>query len=115
MKKTSLFLVSCALGAALFMAGCSMTVPVRGQFQSGAVKFSGQATGYMGGSGVLHVTTTDGIVCDGDFVYVNYRQGEGTFVCSDGRSGPFSFVSSGRSGTGTGIIGDEPITFTFGK
>lgn len=109
---SSLFFVALPV---LFLSACSMTVPVKGQFASGSQSFSGTATGYIGGTGNLKVTSTDGITCTGDFVYVTSRKGEGTFVCSDGRSGPFQFVSNGSSGTGTGQIGNEMVTFTFGK
>ena len=69
----------------------------------------------MGGDGDLTIIASNGLTCTGDFVYVTRRNGEGTFVCSDGRSGPFSFVSAGSRGTGTGKIGNDIVTFTFGK
>lgn len=92
-----------------------MTVPVKGQTTTGSQTFSGTATGGMDGSGTINLKSSSGLTVTGDFVYVNGRQGEGTFVASDGRTGPFSFVSTGSKGTGTGRIGNETITFTFGK
>ena len=115
MRKTTLSLLFLSTAGAILFSGCSMTLPVRGQFASGSQTFSGTATGYLDGSGTMQVTATDGTTCTGNFVYVTDRQGEGTFVCSDGRSGPFRFVSTGSSGTGTGRIGNETVTFTFGK
>jgi hypothetical protein len=56
-----------------------------------------------------------GATCKGDFVYVTSRTGQGTFVCDDRRSGPFSFVSTGTKGTGTGTLCGQPFTFNFGK
>jgi hypothetical protein len=99
---------------ALLFSACSMTVPVKGRFESGAVTFTGEATGYMDGSGVIKLTATNGLTVEGSFVYVNSREGEGTFTASDGRSGAFSFVSTGRRGTGTGSLGEDRVTFTFG-
>lgn len=100
--------------AAAGLAGCSMTLPVRGQLDSGAEIFTGSATGYMDGAGTLEIVSNAGRTCAGDFVYVTRREGSGTFLCDDGQSGPFSFVSTGSRGTGTGTIGGRVFTFTFG-
>lgn len=102
------------LGATALSA-CSMTLPVKGQVQSSSETFSGTATGYMDGSGDLTIVSNEGAVCNGDFVYVTRRTGEGVFHCEDGRTGPFKFVSTGRSGTGHGSLGGQSFTFTFGK
>ena len=101
-------------GASLVVMGCSLTLPVQGQLADGSETFSGTATGYLDGGGDLTITSDKGTVCSGTFVYVTRRNGEGVFNCQDGRSGPFSFVSTGRRGTGTGVIGGEALTFTFG-
>jgi len=100
--------------ATMILSACSLTLPVQGQMANGAETFTGNATGYMDGGGTLSITLTSGRTCEGDFVYTTGRKGEGTFVCSDGKSGPFSFVSTGSRGTGTGNIGGETFTFTFG-
>jgi len=92
-----------------------MTLPVHGQIQNSNETFNGTATGYMDGSGNLKITSTKGSTCNGDFVYVTSRQGEGVFTCNDGRTGPFNFVSTGSHGTGHGNLGKENFTFTFGK
>lgn len=97
------------------LAACSATLPVRGQVQNSDETFSGTATGYMDGGGTLTIVSSDGTHCTGDFVYVTSRNGEGVFVCDDGRSGPFAFVSTGRRGTGYGTLGGENFTFTFGS
>jgi hypothetical protein len=105
-----------ALGTAIVtLSGCSLTLPVRGQVSESAETFTGTATGYSDGAGDLTITTSRGVACTGAFVYVNRRQGEGTFTCNDGRTGPFSFVSTGQRGTGTGSLGGKPVTFTFGS
>lgn len=75
---------------------------------------TGTATGYANGGGNLEITTSKGATCKGNFVYVTHRQGSGVFNCSDGRSGPFDFVSTGTSGTGRGTFGKQNFTFTFG-
>ncbi len=96
------------------LCGCSMTLPVKGRFESGNVTFIGTATGYLDGSGTLSMTSNNGLKIEGNFVYVTRRNGEGTFTCSDGRSGSFQFVSTGKRGTGTGHLGNDRVTFTFG-
>jgi hypothetical protein len=94
---------------------CSMTLPVRDQVQNSAETFSGTATGHLNGGGNLQMVSSKGSACKGNFVYVTHRQGEGVFNCDDGRSGPFTFVSTGTEGTGYGTLGNERFTFTFGK
>lgn len=103
-----------ALLCAGALAGCSITLPVRGQLQTTDETFVGKATGGLDGAGSLTVTTSKGVVCSGDFVYVSKRQGQGVFTCTDKRSGPFEFVSTGTRGTGFGVLGGERFTFTFG-
>jgi hypothetical protein len=98
-----------------FCVGCTLTEPVTGSFSDGSATISGTATGKMDHSGTISLTTSTGLKISGTFVYVTPRTGEGTFTCSDGRSGPFQFVSTGSHGTGTGKLGNEEITFTFGK
>jgi hypothetical protein len=92
-----------------------MTLPVEGQVQSTGESFSGSATGHMDGAGTLTITSNKGATCTGKFVYVTRREGQGTFSCADGRSGPFSFVSTGSRGTGKGTLDGQPFIFTFGK
>lgn len=104
----------CLLLAALaVVGGCTMTRAVTGQIQNSSETFTGSATGGIDGSGDLAVTTTSGAVCTGTFVYVTERRGEGTFRCSDGRTGPFHFASTGSRGTGEGDLGGQHFTFTF--
>lgn len=106
--------VFAALAACLTVAGCAMTLPVKGQAGDGSETFTGSATGYMDGAGTLTIASNKGRKCSGDFVYTTNRQGSGTFTCSDGSSGPFEFVSTGMRGTGTGTLGGKPFTFSFG-
>ncbi|MEM9631358.1 MAG: hypothetical protein AAGA50_08535 [Pseudomonadota bacterium] len=94
--------------------GCSVTAAVKGQATDGSETFTGSATGYADGSGTLEIKSSRGRVCTGTFVYVTYRDGEGTFNCNDGASGPFRFVSTGTKGTGTGNLNGKQFTFTFG-
>jgi hypothetical protein len=104
---TSLISITCA--------GCTMTLPVRGQVQSTQETFNGTATGHLDGGGNLQMVSSKGAVCKGNFVYVNHRQGEGVFNCDDGRSGPFTFVSAGTAGTGYGTLDSQRFIFTFGN
>jgi hypothetical protein len=103
-----------ALVAILLLSGCSLTLPVSGLVEGTGETFSGKATGYTDGAGTLEITGNSGVVCNGSFVYVTPREGEGVFRCSDGRSGPFRFVSTGKRGTGQGDLGGKRFTFTFG-
>ena len=98
----------------LATAGCSMTLPVTGQMTTGEETFSGKATGYLDGAGTLELTSTKGKQCKGTFIYVTHRNGAGTFTCKNGQSGSFEFVSTGTRGTGTGHLGSQEFTFTFG-
>ena len=112
MSNTRVLLVIFISGFVL--AGCSLTLPVTGQLADGKETFSGSATGYANGVGELMIVSSKGTMCTGNFVYVTQQTGEGVFTCSDGRSGPFKFVSTGTSGTGTGVLAGETLTFTFG-
>lgn len=98
----------------LLISGCALTLPVKGQLASGTETFTGTATGYADGGGDLKISSNRGRTCQGTFVYTSGRRGSGTFTCSDGNSGPFEFVSTGTRGTGTGTIGGEAFTFSFG-
>lgn len=106
--------LAASLAAMIFLTACSMTLPVQGVIPDTSETITGKATGYTNGSGTLNIATSKGTTCSGNFVYVTQRQGEGVFNCSDGRSGPFSFVSTGSNGTGHGNFGGKPFTFTFG-
>ena len=108
-------ILSFVMGSAVLLASCSMTLPVRGNVMNSSETFTGTATGYMDGGGNLTIVTTKGATCKGNFVYVSRRDGEGVFTCDDGRTGPFSFVSTGTRGTGKGDLGGERFIFTFGK
>jgi hypothetical protein len=105
----------CLSSISLLSASCAMTLPVRGQVQNTAETFSGTATGHLNGGGNLQMVSSQGAVCNGNFVYVTHRQGEGVFNCNDGRSGPFAFVSTGTSGTGHGTLNSAPFIFVFGN
>lgn len=102
------------LAVSVSLSGCAMTLPVRGQATSGGEVFKGEATGYADGGGTLTIASNRGRECSGDFVYVTQRHGSGTFTCNDGKSGSFDFVSTGTRGAGTGTIGGESFTFSFG-
>ena len=104
-------------GLLAFLEGCApnvLTLPVQGIVQNSRETFSGSATGFSDGSGYLDVYTSTGVTCRGNFLYTTRRTGRGVFQCSDGRSGPFNFVSTGYSGIGEGSLGTEYFTFTFG-
>ena len=110
---STLGLVAIALLAPALSA-CTLTLPVAGAMEVTHERFAGQATGHLDGAGELALTLASGARCAGAFVYINGRQGSGTLQCTDGRSGTFSFVSTGKRGTGSGFLDGAPFTFTFG-
>lgn len=99
------------------LTGCAttMSVPVQGQIQHSTETFNGVATGGLDGAGTIKLVSSQGAACDGNFVYVGNRTGKGIIRCSDGRTGPFEFVSTGSRGTGYGDISGQRFTFTFGE
>ena len=109
------FFKKAGIAAMMILGGCTMTLPVSGIVQNSDETFTGIATGGMDGAGTLSIVSNKGPTCEGNFVYVTSRTGEGVFKCSDGRSGPFRFVSTGMKGTGQGSLGGEAFTFTFGS
>jgi hypothetical protein len=102
-----------AATALLTLTACAVQ-RVEGVVEGGQEAFSGGSFREIDGGGVLTVRSSLGAVCTGDFVYVRPRAGEGTFRCSDGRTGPFSFVSTGLRGTGSGVVGGRRFVFSFG-
>jgi len=105
---------TCLIIASVFiLSGCSLTLDVRGQVQNSDETFTGTTTGGMDGSGTLVVRSAR-TTCRGDYVFTSQREGKGTFRCDDGRTGPFEFVSTGTRGTGSGDLGGQKFTFTFG-
>jgi hypothetical protein len=109
------FPINAALAAtALITLAACATQHVEGVVEGGQEAFTGASFREVDGGGVLTVRSSSGAVCTGDFVYVRPREGAGTFRCSDGRTGPFSFVSTGFRGTGSGLIGGRRFVFSFG-
>lgn len=106
------FAIVAGLGALL--AGCVNAAHVQGVVEGSGEVFSGGSFREVDGGGSLTVRSSRGAVCAGDFVYVRPREGQGTFRCSDGRVGPFQFVSTGLRGTGSGNFGGRRFVFSFG-
>lgn len=106
--KTLLFL------SATVFACAPQILPVKGQFQDGSDVFAGTAEGSATGNGVLSIRSNRGLSCSGAFTYVADLAAEGTLTCTDGTSGPFTFVSTGNGGSGSGTLGGKVITFTAG-
>jgi hypothetical protein len=104
---------SLAVAALITLAACAVQ-RVEGIVEGGSEAFTGASFREIDGGGVLTVRSSSGAVCTGDFVYIRPREGAGTFRCSDNRTGPFSFVSTGFRGTGTGVIGGRRFVFRFG-
>lgn len=103
-----------AIGAAaVLLAGCSITVPVRGTVGGTGEAFTGTASESIDGAGTISITSNQGARCSGTFVDVMSSGGDGILQCEDGRTGSFRFTSTGFRGVGSGTLGDRPITFTF--
>lgn len=109
-------ILSIIITSSLILTGCSMTLPVQGDFNKGQERFLGQATGQMDGSGTMIIGTESGMQCLGKFQYDDPRvSGSGSFECDHGRKGTFKFTSNGSSGIGFGKTEkNEPFKFTFG-
>ena len=105
--------IAIALGA-LALTACTAQHRVEGFVEGGREVFSGAALRDIDGAGILNVTSNLGVQCVGNYVFVQPGKGGGTFRCSDGRTGPFEFVSTGFRGTGIGSLGSKRFTFTFG-
>lgn len=107
-------LVIASIFSLVLLSSCSLTLPVKGRIQHSDETFTGTATGHMSGGGELKIVSNKGAACQGNFVYTTGRNGEGVFNCDDGRSGPFQFASTGKSGTGYGDLDGKRFIFTFG-
>ena len=103
-------------GSVAILTGCTLTLPVRGEFEQGSEQFLGEATGKMSGDGTLSVQTAAGVTCAGTFQYAkSHVTGEGAMRCSDGRVGDFFFTSNGTEGQGFGRTEDGGLfQFKFG-
>ncbi|WP_428249221.1 hypothetical protein [Ferrovibrio sp.] len=97
------------------LAGCSTAVPVSGSARNSDETFKGNAFPGIERSGKINVTSSRGATCEGSYVYINLREGEGTLNCSDGRSGKLVFVADGLKGIGNGTLADQPVSFTIGE
>src|SRR5258708_7848270 len=104
-----------ACTAVLLVAGCSVTTGVTLTMEDGSETFQGTETGYADGAGTLELISNRGLRCTGQWVFIDRPSyGQGTIQCTNGQSGPFEFVGTGRRGIGSGRLGDRPFTFTFG-
>lgn len=100
--------------AVLALPACVAQHRVEGFVEGGQELFQGGALRDIDGAGILSVTSNLGAHCVGNYVFTQPGKGGGTFRCSDGRTGPFEFVSTGFRGTGIGSLGSKRFTFTFG-
>ena len=96
-----------------FLSACSMTLPVQGSIMNSEEMFVGDATGYLEGEGEIRITSSHGRICPGNN---SGRSGSGTFACSDGVPGTFTFNSTGSKGIGFGQLSTgERARFAFGN
>ena len=99
----------------LAYAKLSIHLPIEGEIQDTSETFTGSATAYFSGGGILTLTTNRGVTCQGEYINTEKHQGNGTVVCEDGRLGYFNFVASGFTGNGEGLIDTKPFAFRIGK
>ena len=101
----------------LAFCGCSLTLPVQGVSDKRNEVFTGTATGYLSGNGILKVDSNNGFSCLGEFKYAStHDKGIGAFGCDDGRQGDFAFTSSGVNGIGYAQLADGTLAqFLFGS
>lgn len=93
----------------------SINLSIEGEIHNTSETFTGKATAYFSGGGILSLTTNQGVTCQGEYINTDEYQGNGTVVCEDGRLGSFNFVASGFTGTGEGLIDTKPFAFRIGK
>ena len=93
------------------LGGCAGTVS--GSVQGTGETFTGTVVAGMRHDGTVTITSNRGVTCEGTYLFAEERKGEGVFQCSDGRSGPFTFVSNGLSGLGSGNLDGRSFTFRF--
>lgn len=93
----------------------SINLSVEGEIHNSPETFTGKATAYFSGGGILTLTTNQGVICQGEYINTDDNQGNGTVVCEDGRLGSFNFVASGFTGNGEGLIDTKPFAFRIGK
>lgn len=115
MAGLKLKLVSAVAASGLATACTTLTLPLQAEVQGSGEHLKGSATGHMDGAGELNLASDLGAQCHGQFVYVTPREGRGTLSCTDGRTGSFTFASTGSRGTGSGELEKAPFTFTFGR
>lgn len=102
-------------------AGCSITYPAYGTVEKTKETFSGTAKSTMT-SGVLKVTTAEGIKCNGSYVppivssYKEVASMSGNIICDDGRLGTWSATGSILEGfRGIGKIDGNAFSFYAGN
>lgn len=101
-------------GASFALSACAVTLNVRGQVDRSTETFTGTILANIDRDGTIEVVSNRGVRCRGQYVVVTRREGSGTLTCDDGRSGPFQFAAVGTRGTGSGRLGGDTMTFTFG-
>jgi len=97
------------------LTSCDATMQLAGTLDDGT-PLSGSITQYSDG-GTIELYGAASIHCVGNFQYRQtnrFRGGIGTLVCDDRRSGPFRFtLRNMKHGSGTGMLGDQPLAFSF--
>jgi hypothetical protein len=102
---------------ALTTCSTTLTLPATATLETRNEAFTGIATDADDGWVNIAIKGTKGTNCTGlsRYIYTGFN-GERSVLahCDDGRSGFFSFVSTGDIRGGTGRLWDRPFTFNFG-
>jgi hypothetical protein len=101
-----------AIAVLVALTACAAPAPVGRPFtatlQSGE-RFTGTLAEPAGGARAFSMTSDRGPTCTGQ-VRRAAGGGQGTFTCSDGRSGSFPVASAGARGQTTGTLGGQVLT-----
>lgn len=105
-----------ALGIATFLGliACQPITDVRlfvtATLDDGSETISGETRGAPYGDGVVTLGGGNKPTCVGVYTHDNGKKGRGSFKCSDGRAGDFTFQSRGFSARGKGQIDGAPFS-----
>lgn len=77
--------------------------------------FSGFVASSLWGGGRMEIVTSSGLKCAGEYSFARDDFAEGMLRCSNGGTGPFTFVTTrGGGSAGTGTFGSRYFKFTIG-
>ncbi|MGB0798328.1 MAG: hypothetical protein ACPGRD_03300 [Planktomarina sp.] len=113
----SLISTSIAICALTLVTACNPVSDVRlfvtASLDDGSAVMRGHTHGAAYGNGVVRLGGGPSQpTCVGTYSHNSTKAGQGDFVCSDGRSGDFTFVTRGFSAHGRGQIDGAPFSIS---